>query len=58
LNVLSETMSSLIKEVEFAPPSLSVDEYFKFLLASQKIGETIEILEGIIKETQSVTSIT
>ena len=57
LDAICEDLS-LIKEVEFSTSPMSVDDYFKFLLASERIRETIEILEGIVKETESVTSTT
>jgi len=57
LDAICEDLS-LIKEVEFATSPMSVADYFKFLLASERIRETIEILEGIVKETESVTSTT
>jgi hypothetical protein len=58
LDVICETLSSLIKEVGIAASPSMVDHYFKFLLAFERIKETIKILEGIIKETENVTSTT
>jgi len=58
LDAISEELRPLIKEVEMARSPMSVDDYFKFLLASERIREAIEILERIVKETESVTSTT
>ncbi len=48
----------LRKGIEMATPPLRADDYSKFLLASDRIRETIQILRGIIKTTESVTSTT
>lgn len=58
LDAICGELRSLIKEVEFATSPTSVNDYFKSLLASERIRETIDILEGIVKETESVTSTT
>ena len=58
LDAIGGELSSLIKEMEMAALQISVEDYFKFLLASERIRETIEILERIPKETESVTSTT
>ena len=58
LDVICDTLGCLRREVEIAPSSLPVDDHFKFLLACERIKETIEILGGIKKETESVTSTT
>ncbi len=58
LDVICETLSFLRREVEITSLPLPVDDHFKFLLACERIKETIEILGGIIKETESVTSTT
>ena len=56
LDAIGEELFSLIKEMEMATLPISVDDYFKFLLASERIRETIEILERIARETESVTA--
>ena len=56
LNLFCETLRSLTKETGFATMPLPVDDYFRLLLASGKIQEAIGILEGMMRETQSVTS--
>ena len=58
LEAIGEELSSLIKEMEVAALPVFVEDYFKFLLASERIRETIEVLERIPKETESVTSTT
>jgi len=58
LNANWEELKSLTREIEMATLPMPVDDYFKFLLASERIKETIELLEGIAKETESVTSTT
>ena len=58
LDAICEELRFLIKGVETAASPMSVDDYFKFLLASERIRETIEILEGIVKETENVTPTT
>jgi len=58
LDAIGEELCSLIKEMEMAMLPVSVEDYFKFLLASERIREAIEILERIPKETESVTSTT
>ena len=58
LDVICKSLSSIRREVEIAPSPLPVDDHFKFLLACERIRETIEILGGITKETESVTSTT
>ena len=58
LDASGEELCSLIKEMETAASTISVDDYFKFLLASERIREAIEIFERVVKETESVTSTT
>ncbi len=58
LDASGEELCSLIKEMEVAGLTISVDDYFKFLLASERIREAIEIFERVVKETESVTPAT
>jgi len=57
LNVIGEMLILLREEVEIVR-SLRIDDYLKILLASERTRETIEILEKITKETESVISMT
>jgi hypothetical protein len=56
LDLICADLDSLRKGSETTTPRLPVDEYYKFLLASQRIRETISILGGMIKETEGVIS--
>ena len=58
LDIICETLSSLRKGAEIGKSPLIVDDYFRFLLASEKIREAIEILGGIGKKTENITSVT
>jgi hypothetical protein len=58
LDLICVALDSLRKGTETPTPRLSVDVYYKFLLASERIRETINILGGIIKETEGVISTT
>jgi hypothetical protein len=58
LEVIRENLDSLRKGVEFAAPRLPFDNCLIILLASQRVKEAIEILERMIKKTESVTSTT
>jgi len=58
LELICRTLDSLRKRMETTLPRLPVDDYYKFLLASERIRETIAILRKIITKTESVISTT
>lgn len=58
LEVIHDNLDSLRKGMEFATPRFSFDSCLIILLASQRVKEAIEILERMMKGTESVTSIT
>jgi len=58
LEVIRENLESLGKGMEFATPRLPFDNCLIIFLASQRIREAIEILERMVKKTESVTSTT
>ncbi|MDH4267827.1 MAG: hypothetical protein OEW45_19540 [Deltaproteobacteria bacterium] len=58
LEAICGTLDSLRKGMETTTPRLPVDDYYKFLLATERIRETIAILRKIIEKTESVISTT
>jgi len=58
LELIYRTLDSFRKGMETTIPRLPVADYFKFLLASERIRETIAILEKMIEKTRSGTSTT
>ena len=56
LNVIYKTLNSIRNEMEITTPRLPVEEYFKFLLASERIREGIEIFEEMIEKQKSVAA--
>jgi hypothetical protein len=56
LELICRTLDSLRKRMETTLPRLPVDDYYKFLLVSERIRETIAILRKIIEKTESVIS--
>ncbi len=58
LGIICGTLDSVGKRLEITTPRVSVDDYYKILLASQQIRGIIENLKGVVRETESVTSTT
>jgi len=58
LELICRTLDSLRKGMEVTIPRVRVDDYYKILLASERIRETIAILGKLIEKTGSVTSTT
>ena len=56
LEAICGTLDSLRKGMETTTPRLPVDDYYKFLLASERIRETIAILRKIIEKIESIIS--
>ncbi len=49
LDVIGQTLNSLRKGIETTRPALAVSDYYKLLLASERIKDTIEILGGMLR---------
>jgi len=58
LDVNCETLNALRKGMQTAMPRVPVDNYYKILLAFERVREAIEILRGMIKETKNATPTT
>jgi hypothetical protein len=58
LDVISETLRTLGKNMEASIPQVAVDEYYRILLAAERLRESIEFLREIAGKTKSVTPIT
>ncbi len=54
LNDICKKLNFLREGIEIDRERMRVDDYFKFLLASKRIRETIEILGRLIKKTEIV----
>ena len=58
LDVISDTLKTLGMNMEASIPRVAADEYYKMLLAGERLRETILFLREISGKTKSVTSIT
>jgi len=58
LDVIFETLKSLGKDMEATIPQVVVDEYYKILLATERLRESIRFLKEIAGETKNVSPIT
>ena len=53
-----EFLKTLGKNMEASIPQVAVDEYYKILLAAERLRESLEFLREIAAKTKRVTLIT
>jgi hypothetical protein len=58
LDVISENLKTLGKNMEASIPQFAVEEYYRILLAAERLRESIEFLREIAAKTNSVISMT